>query len=91
MNLISYKVKNDLRLFFSSARKGSLKFAKLITSIVNFILLFFVYFIGIGLTSFFAKIFNKKFLDIKDSKEKDTYWLDLNLKKRDIQEYYRQF
>jgi len=59
-------------------------------TIINSILLTIVYLIGVGITSIIAKLFRKQFLDVKLSK-KDTYWCDLNLKSKPIEEYYRQF
>jgi DNA polymerase II large subunit len=49
-----------------------------------------VYIVGVGLTSLTARIFKKHFLDIK-MKNVKSYWIDLNLKKKKIEEYYRQF
>ena len=79
-----------LKQFFEGFKKGMSNFGHIITLIINTTLLTFVYLIGVGLTSIFAKIFKKHFLEIKLSK-KDSYWSDLNLKKKPIEEYYRQF
>jgi len=76
--------------FFRGFRKGMGNFGYNIAIIINTILLTVVYIFGVGLTFIFAKIFRKHFLETKLSK-KDTYWHDLNLKKRPIEEYYRQF
>ncbi len=78
-----------LKQFFNGFQKGMKSFSDNITSIINFLLLSIVYFIGVGLTSITAKIFGKHFLDTK--KKKDSYWINLNLKKKSIEEYYRQF
>lgn len=91
MSFISQKTKDDLKLFFSGFRKGFLDFGQFITGIINFILLSFAYFIGIGLTSIIAKLLKKHFLETRFSEKSNSYWTDLNLKKRDIKEYYRQF
>jgi hypothetical protein len=45
---------------------------------------------AVGLTSIFAKIFKKHFLETKLPKDA-TYWSDLNLKNKPIEKYYRQF
>ena len=58
--------------------------------IINTISLVFVYLVGVGLTCLFAKIFGKHFLETKLSK-KNTYWSDLKLIKKSIEDYYRQF
>ena len=66
------------------------EFVEIINGIINFILLTPTYIIGIGFTSIFAKLVGKHFLDMKLSKEK-TYWSKLDLKKKPIEKYYRQF
>jgi len=76
--------------FLIGFKKGMGNFGHNIALIINTILLTFVYLIGVGLTSIFAKIVGKHFLEIKLSK-KDSYWSDLNLKKKPIEKYYRQF
>ena len=76
--------------FFMGFRKGMGYFGHGIALIINTILLSLVYFIGVGITSIFAKLFGKHFLETKLGK-KSTYWSDLNLKKRPLEEYYRQF
>jgi hypothetical protein len=44
--------------------------------LANFILLSIVYFFGIGLTAFFAKIFGKSFLFEKNTNSKKTSFTD---------------
>ncbi len=82
---------NGLKQFFKGFKKGMTDFSSNIIVIINSILLAIVYIVGVGLTSIIAKIFRKKFLDTKLSKEKESYWSDLNLKKKKIEDYYRQF
>ncbi len=76
--------------FLKGFEKGFENFGKFIKDVVNYILLTIVYIIGVGFTAIIAKIFGKKFLNIKKQK-KSTYWTDLNLKKEKIENYYRQF
>ncbi len=80
----------EVKQFFKGLRKGMQNFGHDIALIINTILLTFVYLIGVGLTSLFAKLFRKHFLETKLSK-KDSYWSDLNLKKKPMEDYYRQF
>ena len=97
---------SNLKQFFKGFKKGMNNFGQNIALIINTILLTFVYLIGVGLTSIFAKIVGKHFLEMKLSKSwkseisrtqkiKDfrvgSYWSDLNLKKKKFEEYYRQF
>jgi len=80
----------EAKQFFKGIKKGMRNFGQSIALIINTLLLFFVYVIGVGITSIIAKIFGKHFLETKLSK-KDSYWCYLNLKKKPIEEYYRQF
>ena len=75
--------------FFKGFKKGMKGFGDNLTIIINSILLSLVYIIGVGLTSLFAKLFRKKFLELK--KRRGTYWSELNLKKKSTEDYYRQF
>ena len=77
--------------FFKGFKEGMKVFGYNISVIINSILLSFVYLIGVGITSVFARLVGKSFLDVKISKGKKSYWSDLNLKKKPIEEYYRQF
>ncbi len=77
--------------FFKGFKKGMESFGKNIAGIINAALLIIVYLIGVGLTSIIAKLFGKHFMDTKLSKKKKSYWSDLNLKKRPIEEFYRMF
>lgn len=72
-------------------KDGQKMFGEDIASIVNFFLLTFVYFLGVGITSIFAKILRKHFLELNFNKKSRTYWSKLNLGKRPLEEYYRQF
>jgi len=78
-----------LNKFFNGFKNGIKNFGENISIIVNTILLTMVYIIGVGITSLIAKMFKKHFLD-KNSKDK-SYWKVLDLKKKKIEEYYRQF
>ena len=74
--------------FIAGFKSGFKQFGHNISLIVNSVLLSFVYFVGVGLTSIISKIMKKHFLDLK---RKKSYWLDWNLSKKDMEEYYRQF
>ena len=79
-----------IKLFFGGLREGFQKFGHSIGNIVNFITLFFVYFIFLGLTAIIAKMFNKSFLELK-IKRKKSYWIDEKIEKKPIEEYFKQF
>jgi len=80
-----------MKEFFNDFKDGIKEFGHTINIIINTILLTFVYFIGVGITSIVATIFKKKFLDIEVSDNIKSYWSDLNLKKESIERYYKQF
>lgn len=82
---------NKLKEFFKGFKKGFGDFGHGISAIINSALLLVVYLVGVGLTSIFAKIIGKHFFQKKLSKNRPTYWSDLNLKKKPIEDYYRQF
>ncbi len=77
--------------FFNGFKKGFRDFGLNLATIVNCILLSFVYVIGVGITSSVAKIFRKQFLETKISTKAKSYWSNLNLKKKKLDDYYRQF
>ena len=87
-SLFAYKEMKSA--FLKGIKEGFKDFSNLIVLVVNTVLLSVVYFIGVGLTSIFAKIAKKSFLDIKKT-ERETYWKDLDLKDESIDKYYRQF
>ena len=72
-------------------KEGQKSFGEDIAIIINFLLLSLAYLFGIGITSMIAKIISKSFLDLKIDKNAKTYWQELNLGKKPIKEYYRQF
>jgi hypothetical protein len=82
---------NFFNQFFKGFKKGMHLFGQNIAIIINSVLLLLVYFLGVGITSIIAKIFDKHFLETKLSNKRETYWSNLNLKKKNIGEYYRQF
>ena len=77
--------------FFGGFGIGMKNFGLTISVLVNSILLFTAYLLGVGLTTLVAKIIGKHFLESKINKETKSYWSDLNLKKKPIKDYYRQF
>ncbi len=79
----------SVRDFFKGLKEGMHLFGQNIAILVNSILLFIVYVVGVGVTSLIAKLMGKRFLEM--GKKEGSYWKDLNLKKKSIEEYYRQF
>ena len=70
-------------------KQGIKKFMNDLTFLISFFLLTITYFSGVALTFLFAKIFGKNFLDTR--KKEKSYWRDLNLKEKSMEEYYKQF
>ena len=63
---------------------------KLISGIVNFILLLVVYIIGIGIVSISMRIFRKHFLELKKT-DKKSNWYEHRVEKQPLEQYYRTF
>lgn len=78
-----------IKKLLKDIKKGNKMFGDDISSVVNFLLLTFVYFLGVGVTSIVAKISGKHFLEL--NRKKDSYWSELNLGKLKKEEYLRQF
>lgn len=64
--------------------------AKAISSVVNLVLLFIVYFIGIGIVSIIMKLFGKHFLELK-KQNKSSNWQEHKITKQPLEQYYRTF
>jgi hypothetical protein len=77
--------------FLKGIKKGMHAFGQHIAVIINSALLAIVYWFGVGLTALACRMFKKKFLDLKPDSKSETYWSDIDLKKRPIKEHYRQF
>ena len=77
--------------FIKGFKIGFNFFKENISIIINSILLSIIYIIGIGLSFLIAKILRKGFLDTKIDKNKNSYWLNLNLGKKKEDYYYKQF
>ncbi len=78
------------KLFIKGLKIGLTEFGHNISRIINSLLLTIAYILGVGLTSIFAKIKKKHFLETNFTQEK-TYWTELNLKKKPLEKYTRQF
>lgn len=74
--------------FINGFKEGQKFFGETVSSLVNLVLLSMVYLFGIGITSVLGKIFKKNFLDLENQ---DSYWQELNLDKKPLEEYYHQF
>lgn len=75
--------------FFSGFRAGMKNFGQNISIIINTILLFLVYLLGVGFTSIIARLTKKDFLNT--SLSKPSYWVVLDKKTGKKEDYYRQF
>lgn len=63
---------------------------KIMSNIVNFILLSLTYFISIGIVSIIMKLSGKRFLDVK-KQNKTSNWHEHKLTKQPLEKYYRTF
>lgn len=75
--------------FFSGAKEGAGQFASLLTDCVNLVLLFVVYFFGVGAVSVIAKLAGKRFLDLGGG-GKSSHWTEA-AETRAEDYFYRQF
>ena len=75
--------------FFQDFYKGFKGWGLSLSTIVNTSLLLIAYLLGVGITSLFARGFGKHFMDLKPKKK--SYWIDYNLTRRPLDDYYRQF
>lgn len=80
-----------INVLYKSFLLGFKSFGINISTVVNFILLFFVYFLGIGPTALVSRIFRKRFLDLGRYEKKSSYWHPLGLKTKEKEYYYKQF
>lgn len=80
-----------IKSFLKGIKSGQKKYGESISAIINSVLLSVVYIVGVGVTSVFAKVLGKHFLDLNFKKPQDTYWEELNLGREDLEKYYRQF
>lgn len=71
-------------------KKAAEKFGLFVASILNFIFLLPVYFIGVGVTSLFVKITGKDILSLKKIAG-NSYWKEYNLKTQKKEDYERMF
>ncbi len=81
----------SVKLFLKGFKQGMHLFGQNIALIVNTALLLLVYILGVGITSLIARMSGKKFLEMKLDKNSSSYWKALNLKKKQMDEYCRQF
>jgi uncharacterized protein YqhQ len=76
--------------FLNGFYEGMKQFGANIANAVNFVLLFFVYIFGIGITAVIAKIFGKHFLQLKKT-GRYSYWDKIDTKEMKKGDFYRQF
>lgn len=68
-----------------------MSFGHMVATLVNSILLTVVYIVGVGFTTLLFKLKGKKALDMKLDAQKKSYWKDLNLSKKEEDEYFKQY
>lgn len=77
--------------FWRGFKTGFQMIGHFVASFINVILLTFVYFFGIGLSSFLGKLKGEKFLEFEIKKEDRSYWTDLKITPRPMDVFFRQF
>lgn len=66
-------------------------FGERVASIVNFILLIPVYFIGVGLTKIIVIVFRIEVLNLQQNREEKSYWKEYACKTEAKERYKRMF
>ena len=79
-----------MQLFFKGFGYGFSDFGSLVSSIVNNILLFIVFIIGVGLVAICSKLLKKEFLNIKP-KVNESYWLDRLSRNKNLEDSSKPF
>ena len=72
-------------------RRGFAHCGRNVPTLINTALLSMVYALGVGPTALLARAAGKKFLQTDMPADAKTWWDDLDLKTRPMEEYYRQF
>ncbi len=70
--------------FLAGYKEGFLLFGKTLSNLIHIILLSLIYFIGVGLTSIICRLRGKKFLELKQDKNKISYWEDKEIDEKNI-------
>lgn len=79
-----------IKKLWNGAKRIFEAFGKLVSGIINFILLFAVYLVGIGVVSISMKLFRKHFLELKKKNNKSN-WHEHKVAKQPLEQYYRTF
>jgi len=79
-----------MKMILRGFTKGFQRIGHNITIIVNTTLLFIVYVFGVGISWVLIRTFGKHQLELKQHNG-ETYWHDLHLGKKKMEEYYKQF
>lgn len=81
----------SLERYWFPFRSGMHFFGERIGAIVNAGLLLFVYGCGIGIPSLIARLFGKRFLEMKIEGQLTTYWRPIREVPGPLRRYLRQF
>ncbi len=81
------EVKNS---FAKGFLEGFKNFGLYFANVVNFILMFIVYFTAVALTSIAAKLKRKEFLDLGKG-DKETFWIKREPETKSIEKLKRSF
>lgn len=79
-----------IKQLFSAVKAVLEPIAKIVSNVINFLLLLIVYFLGIGPVSIVMKLFGKHFLELK-KQNKTSNWHEHKVTKQPLENYYRTF
>ncbi|MAF37092.1 hypothetical protein CL622_08315 [archaeon] len=79
-----------MKLFLIGIKDGIHAFGEAISLVVNTILLFVAYVVGIGFVAIIAKIKKKHFLRMEIEQTQSSYWEDIEQNNLSLKSCYRQ-
>lgn len=80
-----------IKSFLIGFRHGNKEFTSSLSTLISVILLSFIYFLGIGLTSILMKITGMDFIAKRPDLNTQSYWKTLDVSSKNINSYYRPF
>lgn len=79
------------KAFLTGFKDGFRLFGRIVSGIINIILLSLVYFVGVGVTSLACKLRRKRFLELEIDRCRKSYWEESEISRRDKKDYSRMF
>ena len=81
----------NLKLFFNQIKLGFKEFGEVLSFLINTLLLFLVFVLGIGIIAIIAKLLKKKFLDLYPDKNLKSYWVSKVNRNKNLEDSVKPF